>query len=243
MKNIKTFENYINESVTFYVYTGKEKQITNINDLAYYLQHKIYRLIEEELNDFQIKRFSEEKMPQLITPDSDYLFETNGIINFYILGFSEDLVKKSILLIKKTLHDLPNVEYDSNFIREPSKSAISEVIRIKIISIVPSDIVAPEINISNSNFEKVMKNLLGYTDIDYSGSINVSELILKLNKAKEELNKYQSSTSYTAMRKSTGRGIYGPKELGQDYYRNIIDNLLKLTSWAVAHRYSEIDYT
>jgi hypothetical protein len=242
MKNIKTFENYINESVTFYVYTGKEQQIKNITDLAHYLQHKVYRLIEQELNDFQIKRFKEEKMPKIITTDGDYLFESSGIINFYILGFNEDLVKKSILLIKETLHKLPNVEYDSNFIREQSKSAISEVIRIKIISIEPPDIVTPEINISNSNFEKVMKNLLGYSDVDYSGSINVSELILKLNKAKEELNKYQSSTSYTAMRKPIGRGIYGPKELGQDYYRNIIDNLLKLTSWAVAHGYSEIDY-
>lgn len=231
----------VNESVGFFFDDHDNSKPQNLLDLTFHLGVSLNKIMNKA-NAFEKKRFSDERPSEILAPDGSGAFNDMGIINFYIVGWPERLLGDAVEEIKKEIKKI-GIQLGGVKGPEKSNSMKSDVIRFQINKMDTDTNPPPQVSFSNMNFMKIMRDFLGIKDIDYSGTMAIGDLVMRLNNAKKRLGDFPVNTAHNVMRKTDQRGgMYGPTDLGQDYYRNVIDLLENLIRYARKNNYTTISY-
>lgn len=252
------FEAYLKESITMWIPDAEE----NAPDETDTILEICHRLISnpvghrwwEKFSEFEKQHFQQNRPPEVFSPDGNDAFEPNGTLNMYIKGFTDEMLQK---VLSEVQPYLDQIDADITGPSAPEQSGMmrSQVMRwvINNNKSAASDI--PQVNMSNGNMRKIIRDVLGYEDFDYSGEFKPSELLLRINNltdanvqsgirepydsADEPVDPYEQ-----ALRQQQGGSGVGARVinsgLSDSDIRRRLDQVAQLAQWAVDNGYDEI---
>jgi hypothetical protein len=213
------------ETVSVYVkdYNSGEK-LNNLYDLSWWLTKRLQK----------IPAFNQATNPEVLTIDGIDVHAPTGRLNFYTAGIPKDAISKILAGIKYYLDEL-KVKYGP-FQTDKSKLFKTEVIRIPIFHL-PTQQKAgelpPEFNITNDSADYLFKGILGYSTLEELESINVRDLLQRI----QNLPEY----SIKPIPPSDQKGEKGARVinfgLDEERIKRYLETLEKLAMWAINHGY------
>jgi hypothetical protein len=224
---MKTFMEWLNESVTFQVADISSNQRTeDLTTLSAKLGEKTRKMFDSEFSSTGMSFYD------LITYDGDYFSNGKEEINFYAGFFPVESRKK---ILDAILYLLPECSMkQAGRVREDvSRTFNTLVYRIPVL-VSPNIDPAPELNVANANAVEILK-MLNINDVDLCGSISVRDLNMKLGM----LTDFHKGMSLRATEKGSNYVSYG---LDMKQLERYIDTLEKMAAWALKNNYDTISY-
>lgn len=215
----------LNESISFYV-DGYDYQSRpqNILDVKFLVWHKVSNELLKKMNQFQVARYKEDGLyGEQVTPDGGDAFETTGVMNFYLSGIPEELWN---FVIDSTIRVLQayNIDFQKPYIEE------NRVIRFPMTIHVED--IAPEMNLANSNARKLMNDILGYQDFEYSGVYPASDILMRISTAEKKLAGSDMRDKYGMTKPDLRTNIY-VGEIGKEDILRYLKALKELAEYAI----------
>lgn len=227
-----------------------EKKYATLLDIDHFLLNRAL-FYDIKWSEFEKAYFSENRPYETFSPDGgSSAFGSTGIINFYYNGVPNNKMPEALSAISKRLTDT-GFKFK---ISDPEKRDDKpDVIRIHILAN-PEDErevdEAPYIQYSNSNMIAVLRTL-GLDEIaeDYSGSVSVDELLLRIrnvSQSSKEANLRPRYHSDMEKFRNPEKEYKGPTIIDSGLSPGEIDYRLQefynLAQWAKKHGYKEISF-
>ena len=223
----------INESITFSVKGFQAKTVPNLFYLGYDINSKLGRTFGDKYYEgFPHNRFD------IDGTDTDL---TEGIMNFYAGGLSEDMLQKILKAIPYF------VEERGGKVTGPMKLDTSRMFKMPVYRI-PTALTnnnenkPPELNLANGNAEVLVQDILQISQDGeyYAGSIDVRELMMKLSMV-SDFTKGMSLRANSVEKGEKGASIYN-MGLSEDQINRYLEILEQMAKWAMEHNYDQIQW-
>jgi hypothetical protein len=215
----------VSEGMSFYI-PELSGEIKNIHDMGWTLNSKLYYFMQK--NNITGTTHPQEQVTMDGDQDTD---ATEGVINFYQQNISFEDAQRCVKFLSYYIGE------EAELLNRPyvEKSGLmdGDVWRFKVR--IPKRDSPPRLHFSNANAMRIIKDVLGYPDNDYSYSFDPRELLMKIEQIEDNDFVIQKNT-----REDEQEGNMYSFGLSKDRIKEILNALKELCEWAIENNYSTI---
>ncbi len=215
----------VSESMTFYI-PELSGEIKNIHDLGWKLNSQIYYFMQKNKITGSTDMHNQVVMDGIQDP-----YGNEGVLNFYQQDISFEDAQKCVKFLSYYIGE--EAELLNRPYVEKSGLMAGDVWRFKVR--IPEKERPPELNLANVNAMKIIRDVLGYPDNDYSYTFAVNELLMKIEQIEDNDFVLQKNT-----REDKVDGNHYSLGLSKDRIKDILERLKELCEWAIENNYSTI---
>ncbi len=238
------FDSYIKsvltDSVTFSIESTDNPPL-NILDLTFALQRPFFQSMEKTFTPEEKQFFKEHRQGDLLAPDGNDAFETEGIMNFYSSAIAESKKNQMVNLLKYYIGEF-NSELTGPVKKD--KSGMwegAEVYRYPVKMKIPNESdIAPELNLGNMNARVLIHDILGYEidDDGIFGSASLQDLLIKIENVEDA--DYILNNN---VRPDSQEGNMYTSGLSKERIKDILARFKEMVEWGIKNNYSKISWS